>query len=611
MRPQTITRDILREKYAAPGEQDASAIRRRVARALAAPEVRPEYWERRFLAVQEAGFIPAGRIAAGAGRGLDATLISCFVQPVADSIGGALDGHPGIYPALEQAAQTLRRGGGVGYDFSALRPRGAPVHDTGSRASGPVSFMRLFDRSCEIIESAGARRGAQMGILRADHPDVEDFIHAKDQPGELTNFNLSVAASDDFLWAVANDADLDLVHAAEPGPEVRETATWRPDARLWVYRRLPARRLYEAITRCAWDHGDPGMLFIDTVNRENNLRDQERIAATNPCGEQPLPPYGCCCLGSIDLTRFVRAPFTARAHIDLDALAALVPPAVRMLDNVLDITPWPLPEQQAEAAAKRRVGLGITGLGDTLIMLGQRYDSAPARATAAAILERLRDFAYDASVALAREKGPFPLCDPEALLAAPFIARLPPGLRDAIARDGLRNSHLLAIAPTGTISLAFADNLSSGVEPAYAWTYRRRRRLSDGSTRTYRIEDHAYRLYRAQAGADAPLTEAFVSALDIAPREQLAMVAALAPYIDAGISKTINLPAHEPLNPIRDLYLDAWRLGLKAVALFRPASGRPGVLSSETGAEGTAGPERPAPSPDGACPRCDPDDAER
>ncbi len=605
MRPQPITRDILDDKYTAPGERDAAAIRLRVARALAAPEDRPEDWEEHFLAAQEAGFIPAGRIAAGAGRDLDTTLINCFVQPVADSIGGALDGRPGIYQALEQAAQTLRQGGGVGYDFSALRPRGAPVRGTGSRASGPVSFMRLFDRSCETIESAGARRGAQMGVLRADHPDIEDFIHAKDQPGELTNFNLSVAADDAFLRAVVDDADYALVHPSEPSPEVRSSATWRADTGLWVYRRVPARGLHEAITRCAWDHGDPGVLFIDTVNRENNLRDLERIEATNPCGEQPLPPYGCCCLGSIDLTRFVRAPFTPRAHVDLDALAALVLVAVRMLDNVLDITRWPLPEQAAEAAAKRRVGLGITGLGDALIMLGQRYDAAPARATAVAVVERLRDAAYAASVTLAREKGPFPLCAPEALLTAPFIARLPPKLREAIARHGLRNSHLLSIAPTGTISLAFADNVSSGIEPAYAWTYRRRRRLADGSNRTYRVEDHAYRLFRAQVGADAPLSDAFVSALEISPRNQLAMVAALTPYIDAGISKTVNVPADEPFASTRGLYLDAWRLGLKALSVFRPTCGRPGVLSPETGMEASSAPARTAPPADDPCPRCD------
>jgi len=576
--PQPITVDVLREKYAAPGEADADAVRRRIARALAAAETRPADWEPRFFAAQPAGFIPAGRIAAAAGRTLDATLINCFVQPIGDSIGGIEDGLPGIYPALEQAAQTLRRGGGVGFDFSELRPSGAPAHGTGGRASGPVSFMRLFDCSCATIESAGARRGAQMGMLRVDHPDIETFIHAKDQPGELTNFNLSVAADDAFLQAVVDDGVIELVHRVEPGS--RRGSDGRRADGLWVYRSVPARRLFDAITERSWRHGDPGMVFIDTLNRENNLRAVEHIVATNPCAEQPLPAYGCCCLGSIDLTRFVREPFTARARLDLDAITALVPVALRMLDNVLTVTRWPLPQQAAEAAAKRRVGLGLTGLGDALIMLGQRYDSASARETAAAVAERLRDAAYAASIALAREKGAFPLCDPEALLATPFIGRLPQPLRDGIARHGLRNSHLLSIAPTGTISLAFADNVSSGIEPAYAWAYRRNRRMADGSMRGYRVEDHAHRMYRACFGRDAPLTDAFVSALEIGPRAHMAMVAALTPYIDAGISKTINVPADEPLSAFRDLYLDAWRLGLKALSTFRPSSGRASVLSA-------------------------------
>jgi ribonucleoside-diphosphate reductase alpha chain len=580
--PQPITVDVLREKYAAPGEVDADAVRRRIARALAAAEARPADWEPRFFAAQRQGFIPAGRIAAAAGRTLDATLINCFVQPVGDSIGGVEGGLPGIYPALEQAAQTLRRGGGVGFDFSALRPSGAPAHGTGGRASGPVSFMRLFDCSCATIESAGARRGAQMGMLRVDHPDIEAFIHAKDRPGELTNFNLSVAADDAFLQAVVDDGLIDLVHRVEPGP-VRGTEVRRRADGLWVYRSVPARGLFDAITERSWRHGDPGMVFIDTLNRENNLRAIEQIVATNPCAEQPLPAYGCCCLGSIDLTRFVREPFTAGARLELEAIAALVPVAVRMLDDVLTVTRWPLQEQAAEAAAKRRIGLGLTGLGDALIMLGQRYDSESARETVVAIAVRLRDAAYAASVELAREKGAFPHCDPEALLATPFVGRLPQSLRDSIGRHGLRNSHLLSIAPTGTISLAFADNVSSGIEPAYAWAYRRNRRLADGSTRSYRVEDHAHRLYRARFGPDRPLTDAFVSALEIGPRAHMAMVAALTPYIDAGISKTINVPADEPLSAFRDLYLDAWRLGLKALSTFRPSSGRASVLSAGTG----------------------------
>jgi ribonucleoside-diphosphate reductase alpha chain len=377
--PQRISVDTLRRKYAAPGEPDADAVRRRVARALAAPEPDPVHWERIFYETQRAGFIPGGRINAAAGTELATTLVNCFVQPIGDSISGREGDVPGIYPALEEAALTLRRGGGVGYDFSPLRPKGALVHSTRSLASGPVSFMRLFDRSCETLESAGARRGAQMAVLRADHPDIERFIHAKDDPGELENFNLSVAADQAFLKAVVAGGSIDLVHRAEPGPALGGSGVQRRADGLWVYGRRDARGLFDALVAAAHRHGDPGVLFIDRINQENNLGYLETISATNPCGEQPLPPYGCCCLGSFDLTRFVRRPFSAGARFDLAALGTLVPAAVRMLDNVLDLTLWPLPQQQAEALAKRRIGLGFTGLGDTLILLGLPYDSESAR----------------------------------------------------------------------------------------------------------------------------------------------------------------------------------------------------------------------------------------
>lgn len=580
MKPQQITVDVLREKYVRPGEADAEAIRRRVAKALAAGEPDPPAWAARFLAAQQHGFIPAGRIYAVAGTSLDATQVNCFVQPVGDSIAGVENGRPGIYPALQQAAETLRRGGGVGYDFSAIRPEGALVHSTRSRASGPISYMRLFDRSCETIESAGARRGAQMGLLRVDHPDIEAFIAAKDKAGELTNFNLSVAAGDAFMKAVAADEGIELVHAAEPYGDGPTAGAYRRADGLWVYGRMSAQRLLAQIAERSWSHGDPGMLFIDTARRENNLRDLEDIIATNPCAEQPLPAYGCCCLGSIDLTQLVRAPFTPEASFDFAGLAALVPDAVRMLDLVLDQTRWPLAEQAREAQAKRRVGLGITGLGDCLIMLGRRYESDAARRTAADIACCLRDAAYGASVALAREKGPFPLFDADTLLRNPFIARLPERLREAIRKHGLRNSHLLSIAPTGTISLAFADNVSSGIEPAYAWTYQRKRRLAGDDTATYRIEDHAYRLFRARFGVDAPLSDAFVSALQIDAPAQMAMLAALTPYVDAGISKTVNLPRESTPPEIRALYFDAWRAGLKSLSTFRAGSARAGILSA-------------------------------
>lgn len=583
MKPQTISSDILQEKYARGGEQGADAIRRRVARALAACEKTSGDWERLFFAAQSNGFVPAGRINAAIGTPLNSTLINCFVQPVGDSISGLdKDGRPGIYVALQQAAETLRRGGGVGYDFSAIRPQGALVKSTQSRASGPVSYMRVFDRSCETVESAGARRGAQMGVLRVDHPDIEAFVSAKEEPGELTNFNISVRASDLFMHAVVDDDIIEFVHEAEPYDAAGNGAVYRRTDGLWVYRRLAARRVFDAISAHSYRHGDPGMIFIDTVNRENNLRYAEHIDATNPCAEQPLPPYGCCCLGSINLTLFVRHPFTADAYFDYEALSALVPVAVRMLDNVLDATFWPLEVQGREAKAKRRVGLGFLGLGDCLIMLGQRYDSERARHTAAAIARRMRDEAYRASVRLAREKGPFPAFDAEHFLRSPFVQRLPEDLQEAIRKHGLRNSHLLSVAPTGTISLAFADNASNGIEPAYAWCYNRKKRLTGRKTRTYPVEDHAYRLYRARFGNQAPLPEPFVSALEIGVGDHMRMVATVAPYVDSSISKTVNVPANQTFTEFKNLYLDAWRSGLKALSTFRPDAKRDSVLSTNS-----------------------------
>lgn len=605
--PQPISLDTLRRKYAAPGELDADAVRRRVARALAAGEADPDHWERVFFAAQKAGFIPGGRIDAAAGTELKTTLVNCFVQPVGDRISGRGGGVPGIYPALEEAAETLRRGGGVGLDFSPLRPKGALVRSTASLASGPVSFMRLFDRSGETLESAGARRGAQMAVLRVDHPDIERFIQAKDAPGELANFNLSVAATDAFWEAVLKGGAIDLVHPAEPGSALKAAgARQRPDG-LWVYGRRQARGLLEMLAGRAYRHGDPGLLYIDHINRENNLRYLETITATNPCGEQPLPPYGCCCLGSFDLTRFIDRPFRPDARFDFEALRTLVPAAVRLLDNVLDLTLWPLPQQRAEALEKRRIGLGFTGLGDALILLGQSYDSPEGRRTAGAIARTLRNAAYGASVALARERGPFPAFDAGSYGAAPFIRRLPESLQKAIRTHGIRNSHLLCIAPTGTISLAFADNASNGIEPAYAWSYRRRVRVGD-EVLDYQVLDPAYRCYRARFGPDLPLPASFVSALEVDTNGHLEMLAAVAPYVDAGISKTLNLAPDAPMEHISSLYLRAWRLGLKGLAIFRSSDERTGVLQAErpgSGDSATAPLDR-EPGSGPRCPRCDP-----
>ena len=955
--PQQVTLDVLLEKYAKGGEKDVGDVRRRVARALAAVEKDPARWEPLFLEALESGFIPGGRVNSAAGTPLQATLINCFVQPVGDSVSETVDGRPGIYVALMEAAETMRRGGGVGYDFSAIRPKGARVRGTDSTASGPLSYMRVFDRSCETVESAGSRRGAQMGILRCDHPDIEDFIHAKDQ-GELKNFNVSVAVTDAFMRAVESDSDWALVHKQPPAPDFEGSAGQRADG-LWIYRNVKARELWQQIMESTYDHAEPGVFFIDRANADNNLSYVEKIAATNPCvtadtwvmtgdgarqvseligrpftaivngkgyatlsegffvtgrksvlklriscghalrltgnhlvrrvsrqtryvteaswvaasdlkpgdeivlhdhrtllgwsgtgtesegyligsligdgtlkedrailsvwdprmrqavhggsaisagvtsvmraleaaartlphrsdfsgwqkvvagriefrlstaalrdlagslglspgekrltpeiercssdfycgalrglfdtdgsvqgsqikgvsvrltqvdlenleraqrmllrlgiastiyknrkpaghkllpdgnggarlyptqalhelaisgenllrfeqligfeneekanllrdllssyrrrlnrerfiatveaidddgiedvfdvtvdeasafdangiyvhncGEQPLPPYGCCCLGSIDLTPFVREPFGAKALFDFDAFGRNVRTSVRMLDNVLDATVWPLVQQHEEARAKRRVGLGFTGLGDALIMLGLRYDTDEARRMGAKIAETMRDESYAASVGLAQEKGAFPLLDAEQYVAAPrFASRLPEKLKQEIRKHGIRNSHLLSIAPTGTISLAFADNASNGIEPPYSWTYQRKKRMADGSMKTYDVEDHAWRLYRHLGGDMETLPPAFVTAMDISALDHMRMVAAVAPYVDSAISKTVNVPEDYPYEQFRDLYLEAWKAGLKGITTYRPNKVLGAVLS--------------------------------
>ena len=600
---QPISMDVLREKYLKPGETTVQELYQRVARALAsveAPDLRGKY-EALFLANLQAGAIGAGRIMSAAGTDIQATLINCFVQPVGDCIQGVDDGgFPGIYEALREAAETMRRGGGVGYDFSRIRPKGAQVKATASMASGPCSYMNVFDQSCSTVESAGARRGAQMGVLRIDHPDVLEFITAKRTPGRWNNFNVSVGVSDEFIHAVENNAAWELVHKAQPGAALlAQGARQRADG-LWVYSTVPARELWDTIMKSAYDFAEPGILFLGRINEDNNLHYCEEIAATNPCGEQPLPSYGCCDLGPIILTRFVRHPFGfgGVAAFDFDAFAQAVALQVRALDNVLDVTYWPLPQQRDEAMAKRRIGVGFTGMGNTLAMLCLRYDLPEGRAMAARIAECMRDAAYAASVDLAREKGAFPKfqADPY-LLEGTFASRLPDALKAAIREHGIRNSHLLSIAPTGTVSLAFADNASNGIEPPFSWMYKRKKRESDGSTTEYAVEDHAWRLYRELGGDVNALPDYFVSALAMSAQDHIAMMEAVQPFVDTAISKTVNIPADYPYDDFKDLYLQAWRARLKGLATYRPNTILGSVLETHVPAP-TA--EAPAPAPKAA-----------
>ena len=582
---QPISLDVLAEKYLKNGEHCAEDLFKRVARALASVEpTDKEKWEERFLINIQNGAIGAGRIMSSAGTDIQATLINCFVQPVGDCIQGMDEnGYPGIYEALRESAETMRRGGGVGYDFSRIRPRGAQVRATASIASGPCSYINVFDQSCSTVESAGARRGAQMGVLRIDHPDVLEFITAKRSPGRWNNFNVSVAVTDAFMSAVECNAPWELIHTSAPSMDLIESGAHKRDDGKWVYRTIPAQGLWDTVMQSAYDFAEPGILFIDNMNRDNNLRYCEQIEATNPCGEQPLPPYGCCDLGPVILTRFVHNPvgFTGLPGFDFHAFRQAVALQVRALDNVLDLTFWPLPQQRAQAEAKRRIGVGFTGLGNALAMLCLRYDRNDGREMAAQIAECMRDAAYIASVDLAKEKGSFPLFSADDyLLEGTFASRLPEDIQLAIREHGIRNSHLISIAPTGTVSLAFADNASNGIEPPFSWSYRRKKREADGSTREYSVEDHAWRRYRELGGNVEQLPEYFVSALDMAAADHIAMMQVVQPFVDTAISKTVNVPVDYPYVDFKVLYLQAWKAQLKGLATYRPNRILGSVLST-------------------------------
>lgn len=563
--PAPISEDIWDRKYrlkapdGSPREATLGDTMQRVAEAAASREkgggrIRKQWAARYAEALSSLEFLPAGRILAGAGTDRAVTLFNCFVMgPVPDDLSG-------IFEAVRESALTLQSGGGIGQDFSTLRPQGARVHSIGADASGPVSFMDVWDAMCRTIMSAGARRGAMMATLRCDHPDIETFIAAKQDATRLRNFNLSVLVTDAFMAAVASDAPWDL----------------RFDGR--VVRTVAARALWDRLMRATYDYAEPGVIFIDRVNALNNLAYCEEIRATNPCGEQPLPPHGACLLGSINLARLVIDPFTSRARLDTDRLEARTGLAVRFLDSLIDISRYPLESQRREALAKRRIGLGVTGLANALIYCGAHYGRPEGVALAEDWMRRIQGAAYRASAHLAAEKGAFPLYDRSAMLERPSIAALDPETRAVIAQSGLRNGCLTSIAPTGTISL-LAGNVSSGIEPVFDLTYRRRLLDRDGASRELVVEDEAYRTFRARHGNDAPLPPAFVTATDLPPAAHVAMQAALQRHVDSAISKTVNCPADIDFAAFKDVYRMAYAQGLKGCTTFRPNAVTGSVLS--------------------------------
>ena len=565
MEPTTdIAKKIWSEKYqfkssdGSPIDETLDDTWRRVAKTLASVEKEPPSAEKKFYeALKEAKFIPAGRIISGAGTERSVTLFNCFVM------GEIADDMSGIFSGLREAALTMQQGGGIGYDFSTLRPKGAPVLGVGADASGPLSFMNVWDAMCRTIMSAGARRGAMMATLRCDHPDIEEFIKAKRDPALLRMFNLSVLITDKFMEAVRNNNSWDLLFEEK------------------IFRTISARELWNKIMYSTYEFAEPGVIFIDRINNLNNLSYCEQISATNPCGEQPLPPYGACLLGSINLAKLIKRPFEVDAHIDLKELSELVRTSVRMLDNVIDISRFPLPAQKEEAHKKRRIGLGVTGLADALIMCGVRYGSIEAVDLTDAWMKNLRDAAYRESSQLAKEKGAFQLFEEEAYMKGPNIKMLPKDIQEDIKEFGIRNALLTSIAPTGTISL-LADNVSSGVEPVFAFNYERTVLRPDGSKSIEPVHDYAYQMYLNLKGDTKSLPEAFVSAHSLRPEDHLVMQSTVQKYIDSSISKTINCPENISFEDFENIYQKAYDLGCKGCTTYRPNKITGSVLSTNS-----------------------------
>ncbi len=531
---------------------------RRIAKDLASAEDDAEHWEEKFYeALEGFKFLPAGRITAGAGSKREVTLFNCFVMgTIPDEIGG-------IFEMLKEAALTMQQGGGIGYDFSTIRPKGALVRGVAADASGPLSFMDVWDAMCRTIMSAGSRRGAMMATLRCDHPDIEDFIKAKSDAARLRMFNVSVLITDAFMAAVKDDNEWDLIFEGK------------------TYKTVSAKGLWNKIMQSTYDYAEPGVIFIDRINQANNLNYCEKIAATNPCGEQPLPPYGACLLGSINLTQIVKNPFEPDAELDLCLLDGLVTIAVRMMDNTIDVSNFPLDAQANEAANKRRIGLGVTGLADALLMVGIRYGSEEAAELTKSWLHKIARSAYLASVELAKEKGAFPLFDAEPYLASGSMLNMDDDVKAQIKQHGIRNALLTSIAPTGTISL-YAGNISSGIEPVFAYAYARKVLQKDGSHTEEEITDYAVQMWRNKFG-DKKLPQYFVNAQTLAPLDHIRMQAAAQSWIDSSISKTINCPAEIDFDSFKDVYNEAYKAGCKGCTTYRPNAVTGSILSvSET-----------------------------
>ena len=536
-----ISEEIHAMKYRSKGESFKEAMTR-VAEALKDSE---DHFDKFRNILYKQRFLPAGRVQSAMGAPRTVTPYNCFVSSTIE------DSMEGIMAAAGEAARTMQLGGGIGYDFSTLRPHGALIRSLDSKSSGPMSFMGIFDAVCKTIASAGHRRGAQMAVLRVDHPDVETFIRAKNNSTELTQFNMSVGVTDAFMQAVKDDTDFDLVFEGQ------------------VYKTVSATALWDDILRSTWDWAEPGILFIDRINQKNNLHYCETIAATNPCGEQPLPPNGACLLGSFNLTKYVSEYAPGCFEFDYEQLRADIPHVVRSMDNVVDRATYPLPSQEKEAKDKRRMGLGVTGVANAIEALGYKYGSTGFMDTLEDIMVTIRDGCYRASIELAKEKGPFPLYSHK-YLDSGFAETLPGDIRNDIGEYGIRNSHLLSVAPTGTISLS-ADNISSGIEPVFAHYYDRTIQTFDGP-RVERIEDYGVREFGVKGEtADALSVFDHVRVLNLASK-----------YVDSACSKTCNVGDEVTWEQFKSVYMKAYDGGSSGCTTFRASGKRFGILNAST-----------------------------